>query len=107
MDAFAILTIVILNAGIGFYQEFHAQKSIDVLKKMTAAQATVRRDGQVTVIPASGIVVGALLTLQAGDLVAPDARLMQVASLTCIESALTGESEVVTKQSALLMMRQI
>lgn len=102
VDAIAILAIVVLNAVIGFYQEFNAEKSIAELKKMTAPQAKVRRDGQVTSIPASGIVVGDILVLEAGDLVAADARLLTAASLKCIESALTGESEAVMKQPATL-----
>ncbi len=102
VDAIAILAIVVLNAVIGFYQEFNAEKSIAALKKMTAPQAKVRRDGQVTLIPASGIVAGDILTLEAGDLVAADARLLETASLKCMESALTGESQAVTKQPATL-----
>ena len=102
MDAIAILTIVILNAVIGFYQEFKAEKSIAALKKMTSPHATVQRDGQVTSIPASGVVAGDILALEAGDLVAADARLLEAASLKCIESALTGESHAVTKQAAAL-----
>ena len=102
VDAIAILAIVVLNAVIGFYQEFNAEKSIAALKKMTAPQAKVRRDGQVTSIPASGIVAGDILTLEAGDLVAADARLMEAASLKCVESALTGESESVVKESTLI-----
>ena len=102
VDAIAILAIVVLNAVIGFYQEFHAEKSIAALRKMTAPQAKVRRDGQVISIPAAGIVAGDILVLEAGDLVAADARLLEVASLKCIESALTGESEAVTKQPAAL-----
>ncbi len=102
MDAAAILTIVVLNAVIGFYQEFKAEKSIAALKKMTSPHATVRRDGQVISIPASGVVAGDILALEAGDLVAADARLLEVASLKCIESALTGESNAVTKQATAL-----
>ncbi len=102
VDAIAILAIVVLNAVIGFYQEFKAEKSIAALKKLTAPQASVRRDGQVTSISASGIVAGDILVVEAGDLVAADARLLEVASLRCIESALTGESEAVTKQPATL-----
>ncbi len=98
VDCLAILAIVVLNAVIGFYQEFKAEKSIAALKKLTAPQAKVRRDGQVISIPASGIVAGDILALEAGDLVAADARLMEAASLKCIESALTGESDAVTKQ---------
>lgn len=101
-DAIAILAIVVLNAVIGFYQEFNAEKSIAALKSMTAPQAKVRRDGQVMVIPASEVVVGDILALEAGDLVAADARLLVAASLMCIESALTGESEAEQKLPAVL-----
>ncbi|TKS60594.1 MAG: hypothetical protein EWM73_03085 [Nitrospira sp.] len=107
IDAFAILMIVILNAVIGFYQEFKAEKSIAALKKMTSPHATVRRDGQVAVIPASSVVAGDILALEAGDLVAADARLLEAASLKCIESALTGESQAVTKQSVTLGQRAV
>jgi Ca2+-transporting ATPase len=102
VDAIAILAIVALNAVIGFYQEFKAEKSIAALKKLTAPEARVRRDGQVTSIPASDIVVGDILELEAGDLVAADARLLEAASLRCIESALTDESKAETKQPATL-----
>ncbi len=107
VDAIAILAIVVLNALIGFYQEFNAEKSIAALKKMTAPQAKVRRDGQVTSIPASGVVTGDILALEAGDLIAADARILEAASLKCIESALTGESESVAKQSAILEVGDI
>ncbi len=99
VDAIAILAIVVLNALIGFYQEFNAEKSIAALKKMTAPHAKVRRDGIITLVPASGIVPGDILTFEAGDLVAADARLLTTASLQCIESALTGESEAEIKQA--------
>jgi len=62
----------------------------------------VRRDGQIASIPASAIVTGDILALEAGDLVAADARILEAASFKCIESALTGESEAVTKQLAAL-----
>lgn len=98
VDAIAIFAIVVLNAIIGFYQEFKAEKSISALKKLTSPQASVLRDGHVTSVDASNIVSGDILVLNAGDLVAADARLMTAASFSCIESALTGESEAVAKQ---------
>lgn len=58
VDAIAILAIIVLNAVIGFYQEFNAEKSIAALKKMTAPHAKVRRDGAIMSIPASEIVTG-------------------------------------------------
>lgn len=102
MDAIAILAIVILNAVIGFYQEFNAEKSIAALKKMTTPQAKVRRDGRVMSIMASAIVTGDILLLEAGDVVAADARLLTAASLKCIEAALTGESKAQSKNSLAL-----
>ncbi len=107
VDAIAILAIVVLNAFIGFYQEFSAEKSIAALKRMAAPRAKVHRDGQVALIPSSGVVVGDILALEAGDLVAADARLLETASLKCIESALTGESEAVTKQPGTLQRGDI
>jgi Ca2+-transporting ATPase len=102
VDSIAILAIVVLNAVIGFCQESNAEKSIAALKKMTAPRAKVRRDGRVTSIPASEIVAGDIVELEAGDVVAADARLLDAASLKCIESALTGESDAVTKQAVAL-----
>lgn len=74
---------------------------------MTAAEAKVRRDGQATAIPASHIVTGDILALEAGDLVAADARLFEAASLKCIESALTGASESVTKLAATIAKTRV
>ena len=102
LEAIAILAVVVLNAAIGFYQEFKAEKSIAALKLMTAPKAKVLRDGARMEIRATGLVIGDVLTLEAGDLVAADARLLKLASLTCIESALTGESEAVTKRTEVL-----
>jgi len=107
VDAIAILAIVVLNAVIGFYQEYSAEKSIAALKKMTAPQAKVRRDGQVFSIPAQEIVTGDILTLEAGDLVAADARILQAAALKCSEAALTGESEAVTKNATQLEQAEV
>lgn len=101
-DSVSILAIVVLNAMIGFYQEFNAEKSIAALKKMTAPRSKVRRDGRVICIPASEVVTGDIIELESGDLVAADARLLEAASLKCIESALTGESEAVEKEAITL-----
>ena len=107
VDAIAIFAIVVLNAIIGFYQEFNAEKSIAALKKMTSPHAKVRRDGAIMSILASEIVTGDILAVEAGDLVAADARLLETASLKCIESALTGESAGVMKQSAALEQSEV
>ena len=106
-DSIAILAIVVLNAAIGFYQEFQAEESIAALKKLTAPLAKVRRDGQPASLPAVQVVVGDILLLEPGDLVAADARLLEAASLRCVESTLTGESEAVQKQPGKLDQEQI
>ena len=102
VDAVAILGIVLVNAGVGFYQEFSAERAIAALRTLTAAQAKVRRDGRIALVPATEVVAGDVLALEAGDLIAADARLFEAASLRCIESALTGESEAVSKSTAVL-----
>lgn len=97
IDCIAVLTIVLLNALIGFYQELSAEKSIAALRQLTAPQARVWRDGHLTQIPADKVVRGDVLEFEAGDIVAADARLLEATSLRCSESILTGESEPVTK----------
>ncbi|MEO5713564.1 MAG: cation-translocating P-type ATPase [Luteolibacter sp.] len=102
VDAAAIFAIVILNAAVGLYQEFNAEKSIAALRKLAAPHAKVIRDGKVRLIPAAEIVVGDVLELESGDLVAADARILSAAMLRCIEAPLTGESQPVTKRPATL-----
>jgi Ca2+-transporting ATPase len=94
---------VVLNAIIGFYQEFSAEKSIAALKKMSAPRATVRRSGKQMSLPAAEVVPGDILVLEAGDLVAADARLLEANSLRTVEAALTGESQPVDKDAQALM----
>ncbi len=102
IDSIAIIAIVIINAAIGFYQEYSAERAIAALKKMTAPRAKVWRDGRVVVIPAVEIVPGDVIELEAGDLVPADARLLEAASLKSVEAALTGESETVSKRAVTL-----
>ncbi|MEP6781791.1 MAG: cation-translocating P-type ATPase [Gemmatimonadaceae bacterium] len=102
VDAFAIFLIVVLNAAIGFYQEYSAEESIAALKKMTAPRAKVRRDNHVTSIAAAAVVTGDVLVLEAGDVVAADARVIASSALRCVEATLTGESEAVSKRSDVL-----
>ncbi|HKP98085.1 MAG TPA: cation-translocating P-type ATPase [Fibrobacteria bacterium] len=97
VDAIAILTIVFLNAVVGFYQEYSAGKSIGALRKLTAPSAKVRRDGNARTIPASEVVRGDLIEFESGDLIPADARLVAADELKCVESALTGESEASAK----------
>ncbi|KAF0180695.1 MAG: Ca2+-transporting ATPase [Nitrospirae bacterium] len=99
-DAAAIMAIVVLNAIIGFIQEFKAEKAMDALKRMASPNATVMRDGIPGTVPASQIVPGDVVLVEAGQIVPADMRLFEIASLKIEEAALTGESVPVEKQIA-------
>ena len=92
VDVFVILFVVIVNAILGTIQEAKAEKAIDALKEMTAAQCKVVRDGKMSFIRSEDLVVGDLIVLEAGDAVPADARIIEAASLKVEEAALTGES---------------
>lgn len=96
-DAVVILAIVVLNAVIGFVQEYRAERAVETLKDMTAPEARVRRDGEVRSVEASEVVPGDILILEDGSRVVADARVLESASLKVEEAALTGESEPVSK----------
>ncbi|MDO9017364.1 MAG: cation-translocating P-type ATPase [Deltaproteobacteria bacterium] len=97
-DAIAILTIVILNAFIGFYQERKAEKALDALMKLSAARCKVRRSGEIVHADARQLVPGDLVLLEAGDKVPADLRLVCATELQTVEGELTGESTPVEKQ---------
>ncbi|NVB78347.1 MAG: cation-translocating P-type ATPase [Kofleriaceae bacterium] len=92
VDAIAIATILVVNALVGFFQEYRADRAVLALRAMTAPHARVVRDGRPTSIPAAEVVPGDALLLESGDIVAADARLVEAHRLTANEAALTGES---------------
>ncbi len=100
LDAVVIAAVVIVNAAVGFVQEFRAARAIEALQAMTAPQARVLRDGHSTIVPAKDIVDGDLLLFEAGDVVAADARLTEAHALLANEASLTGESVTVNKGTA-------
>ncbi|HET7687869.1 MAG TPA: cation-translocating P-type ATPase [Candidatus Macondimonas sp.] len=99
VDALAIGAIVVINGLIGFFLEYRAENALLALRAMTAPHARVRRDGHIQEIPAAAVVPGDLLLLEAGDIVAADARLIEAHALTVNEAALTGESLPVEKST--------
>jgi Ca2+-transporting ATPase len=99
IDAIAIGVILVLNALVGFFQEYRAEQAISALREMTAPEARVIRDGQAALVPARQVVPGDLLLLEPGDVVAADARLVEAHALTTNEAALTGESLPVDKST--------
>lgn len=99
VDAIAIGAIVVLNAVVGFFQEFRAERAVQALRSMTAPRARVRRDGTLHTVPARDVVVGDVLVLEAGDVVAADARIAKAHRLATNEAALTGESAQVEKSA--------
>jgi len=98
-DAAVILAVVTLNAILGLVQESRAQKAIDALKKMTSPTATVIRDGERTMISGEEVVPGDLLILETGDFIPCDAKLIECHSLQTEESAVTGESAPIRKDT--------
>ncbi|MGZ8237838.1 MAG: HAD-IC family P-type ATPase [Methylobacter sp.] len=101
-DGAVILVVVIINALLGFYQEYQAEKSLTALKNMLALQAKVRREGHNIQLPADQLVPGDIVILEPGDKIPADGRIISCHTLEVDESALTGESLPVTKQNQAL-----
>jgi Ca2+-transporting ATPase len=106
-DTLVIVAIVVINAIIGFIQEYRAEKAMEALKKMAAHNATVLRDGAVEKVAAAELVPGDIVMLEAGTLVPADIRLIESAQLKAEEAALTGESVSVEKHPRALKEGQL
>lgn len=99
-EAIIIISIVVINAFIGFTQENKAEESLKALQEMSSPNSKVIRGGKEMSIPSKEVVVGDLLVLEAGDLVSADIRLVRSNSLQIQEASLTGESVPVSKSFA-------
>src|SRR5450759_3394317 len=108
VDAFAIIGIVILNAILGFIQEFRAEKSLSALKKLSSPISKTIRGGKPVVLPASQLVPGDIIELEAGDHVPADSRLVYLTpNFSVQEASLTGESLPVAKTIIALTEKEV
>ncbi|MBN1258455.1 HAD-IC family P-type ATPase [Candidatus Peregrinibacteria bacterium] len=97
VDVYVILAIIVLNAIIGFIQEYRAEKAIEALKKMIVSVAKVFRNGELHQVPARELVPGDIIFLEEGDRFPADARLLECHNFRAVESSLTGESMPIDK----------
>jgi Ca2+-transporting ATPase len=98
VDTWVIITVVFVNAGIGFLQEYRAEKAITSLKKMIVKTAKVLRDGKLFTILSAQLVPGDVIILEEGDSIPADGRIIQSKNFRVIEASLTGESLPVSKK---------
>ncbi|MBN2454361.1 calcium-translocating P-type ATPase, SERCA-type [Candidatus Woesearchaeota archaeon] len=98
LESVVILVIIVLNAIIGFVQEFRAERAIEALKRLSGLKADVFRNGAKKTIDAKELVPGDIMFLEVGDKIPADARIIEQSNLQTQESSLTGESTPVTKK---------
>ena len=101
-ESIIIAVIVLFAVGLGFYQEYRAERAMEALQQMAAPTATVIRDGEETQSPARDLVPGDVILLKAGDKVPADCRLTDAFNLQADEAPLTGESVPSEKHTATL-----
>ncbi|MCV3161020.1 cation-translocating P-type ATPase [Enterococcus faecium] len=101
-EGLLIIAIVVINSVLAIVQEGNAEKALESLQDMNKQTATVIRDGKVTTVESEQLVVGDILVLESGDAISADARLIEASQLRVEESALTGESEAVEKDTAFI-----
>ncbi len=102
IDSAVIFLVLVLNATLGFIQEYRAEKSIDALKKLAGLTAKVLRDSQVVEIKAEALVPGDVVLFEVGEKISADSRLLEVVNLQIEEASLTGESCPVSKKEEVL-----
>lgn len=99
VEGVAVVLAILVNTAIGFFTELRAVRAMEALQELGNVEATVRRDGQAQTIPAEEIVPGDVVLLNSGDVITADLRLIEASKLQVDESALTGESVPVSKQT--------
>ncbi|MDD4342461.1 MAG: HAD-IC family P-type ATPase, partial [Kiritimatiellae bacterium] len=107
VESIAILAIVFLFGVLGFIQEYRAEKAMAALRQLSSPVVRVRRQGELIEIPSRHLVPGDIVLLEAGNIVPADLRLIHGVELRLLESALTGESEAVRKETAALSKRSL
>jgi len=107
VDAYVIGVIIILNALLGFIQEYKAERAIESLKKLSKTNARVLRDGKEELIDSENLVPGDIILLEEGDKVPADSRLIELINLEVDESTLTGESTSVSKELVILKKEKL
>ena len=98
-DAVTILIIVIVNAILGFVQEFRTEKSLEALQELAAPTCKVIRDGNIKVVSSKELTIGDLVVLEAGDRIPADGTFIDAANMVVDESLLTGESVGISKDT--------
>ncbi len=101
-DTGILLFIILLNAFVGFLQQYRADAAIEKLKKLSVATAKVVRDGKISVIDAAGLVPGDIVEIEEGDRIPADCRVLESEGFRCDESTLTGESKPVQKRDCVV-----
>ncbi len=107
LDAIVILIVVLINAVVGFIQEYRAEKAMEKLKGLISVEAVVIRDGQEQKVPAGELTLGDIVLLEEGDNVPADLRIIESYDLLIDESAMTGESLPVEKYAHILYFLMI
>jgi len=102
VEAGAILAVIAANTAIGFFTEWRAVRSMEALQQLGRVETVVRRGGLTRKVPADDLVPGDIVTVDGGDVIAADIRLIEASRLQADESVLTGESMPVDKQTAAL-----
>jgi len=98
-DTYVIIAILAINAALGFFQEYRAEKAIEELKKMIKDTVSVIRDDEEMAIESQNLVPGDIIILSAGDSVPADARIIEAYNLNVNEAVLTGESTPISKET--------